>query len=130
MIRFLVRTAVFLGSAAVGLIAASLLLDDVQVTAGGFVTVVVIYAVVQSVMSPFIAKVAAKNASAFMGGTGLIAAFLGLLAATWFGDALEIQGTSTWILATLVVWLVTALATLFLPLILVKAGVQRARSQD
>jgi hypothetical protein len=129
MIRFLIRAAVFLASAAVGLLAADALLDDVSVSASGFAMVVVIYAVVQSVIAPFLTMTAAKNASAFLGGTGLVASFLGLLAASWFGDALTISGATTWILATLVVWLVTALASLLLPLLLVKAGVERARAR-
>jgi hypothetical protein len=128
MIRFLVRTAIFLSSAAVGILVAASVLDDVEVTAGGFLVVVVIYAVVQSVISPFLAKVAAKNATAFLGGIGLVATLVALIVATWFGDALEITGgITTWILASLIVWLITALATLLIPFILVKAGIESAR---
>lgn len=128
MLRLIIRTLVFLGAAALGIIAAAILVDGVEVTASGFFIVVALYAVVQSVISPFIARVAAKNASALLGGVGIIAALIALFAATLVGDSLTISGgIGTWIAATVVVWLVTALATLLLPWILVKAGVERAR---
>lgn len=130
MLRLIIRTAVFLVAAAVGIIAAALLIDGVAVTASGFLIVVVLYAVVQSVLSPFIAKVAARNASALLGGVGIIAAFVALLTATLVGDSLTISGgVGTWIAATVVVWLVTALATLLLPWILVMLGVEAARER-
>ena len=130
MIRFLVRTAIFLGAAAIGLIAADLILDDVSVTASGFALTVVIYTVVQSVISPFLAKVAASSARALLGGVGLIATFVALLVASSFADSLTISGGAvTWVLATLIVWLVTALATLLLPIALVNAGVESARER-
>ena len=130
MVRLIIRTAVFLVSAALGIIAATLLVDGVSVTASGFLIVVILYAVVQSVISPFIAKVAARNASALLGGVGIIATFIALLTATLVGDSLTISGgVGTWIAATVVVWLVTALATLLIPWLLVKAGVERARER-
>lgn len=127
MIRFLVRVLVFLASSAVGLIVADLLLSDMSVHASGFLLTVVIFAVLQTVLSPFIARVAAKNATALLGGVGLIATLIALVIAHAVGDSLEISGVATWIAATVIVWLVTALATLLIPVILVKMGVQAAR---
>ena len=95
---------------------AAQLLDYVEATTSGFITVVVIYAVIQSVISPFLARFAAKNATAFLGGVGLVATFVALVAATALGDPLTITGgVETLIAATVIVWLVTALATLLLP---------------
>lgn len=119
MIRLLIRCAFFLGSAAVGILAAVWLLPEVSVTATGFVTAVVLFAVAQSVLSPFITKIAAKNAPAFLGGIGLVSTFVALVIASAFGG-LSISGWRTWVLATLVVWLVTALATLVLPLVFLR----------
>ena len=130
MIRFLIRTAIFIVSAAVGLLVAASVVDGVEVTAGGFVVAVVLFAVIQSVLAPFIAKVTAKNASALLGGVGLLSTFVALWLTTLLGDALTIDGgASTWIAATVVVWLATALATLLLPIILVKAGLEAARAR-
>lgn len=131
MIRFLVRTCIFLASAAIGLLVAASILDDVHVTAEGFVITVAIYAVVQSIMSPFLLKVAAINAKAFLGGIGLLATFVALIVADMFGDALDISGgLKIWILATLIVWLTTAVATILLPFALVKAGIESARAKQ
>lgn len=129
MIRLLVRSAVFLGSAAIGLLAASVLLDGVSLSASGFVLVVGIYAVIQSVISPFLARIAAKNAAAFLGGVGLVATLIALIVASLAGDSLVIRGgIGTWLAATVIVWLVTAIATLLLPVAFLKAGVQAARA--
>lgn len=130
MIRLLIRILIYFGSAAVGILAASLLLEDVHLETTGFLAVVIVYAVVQSVMTPFVTKMAAKNATALLGGTGLLAALLALVVAVALGDALSISGgVGVWLAATVIVWLVTALATLLLPLGLVMLGVDAARAQ-
>ncbi|WFR73653.1 phage holin family protein [Prescottella defluvii] len=123
MIRFLIRSAVFLGSAAIGILAAVWLVSGVSVTASGFITAVVLFAVAQSVLSPFILKVATRNAPAFVGGIGLVSTFVALVIASAFGG-LSISGWSTWILATIVVWLVTALATVLLPMLLIRDEIE------
>lgn len=124
MVRFLVRMAVFLGSAAIGLLVASLVIPGVSVSVSGFVTTVVVFALAQSVLAPFIAKMASRYASAFLGGIGLVSTLVALLLATVLTHGLSIRGLGSWVSATVVVWLVTALATLLLPLLLVrrKAG--------
>ncbi|QBJ95851.1 hypothetical protein ERC79_07615 [Rhodococcus sp. ABRD24] len=127
MIRLLIRAAIFLGSAAIGILAAVWLLPEVSVSASGFATAVVVFAIAQSVLSPFIMKVAAKNASAFLGGIGLVSTFVALIIASAFGG-LSISGWRTWILATIVVWLATALATVLLPIVLVKNKVENGRN--
>ncbi len=131
MIRFLVRTAIFLVSAAIGLLVTAQFVDGVEVTAGGFLAAVVIFAVIQSILAPFIAKVTARNASALLGGVGLLSTFVALWLTTLLGDSLTIDGgVGTWLTATVIVWLATALATLLIPLILVKAGVEAARARN
>lgn len=96
MIRFLLRVLVFLGSSAIGLLVASWLVPGVSVRPLGFVTAVVIFTVAQAILSPFFLKMASRYASAFLRGIG------------------------SWVAATVVVWLVTALATLLLPMLLLK----------
>ncbi|HSF98179.1 MAG TPA: hypothetical protein VLA55_05770 [Ornithinibacter sp.] len=129
MIRFLVRAVVFLVSAAVGLFVAAAVVDGVSVGASGLVAAVVVFAVLQSVLAPFFAKVAARNAPAFLGGIGLVSTFVALLAATTITDSLSITGGAvTWLAATVVVWLATALATLALPVLLAWVGLESRRS--
>ena len=44
-------------------------------------------------------------------GIGLISTFLALFVATLFPNGLHVNGVTAWILATLIVWLITALGT-------------------
>ena len=116
MVRFLIRVAIFIVPAALGLWVASLLLDDFSIQLAGFVMAAAIFAVVQSLLQPFMLKVTVRYANAFTGGVGLLTTFVALLVTSLVGTSLEIRGVVTWVLATLIVWLVTALATLLLPM--------------
>ncbi len=109
MIRFLLSFAINVVLAAVGLLVASSLFDGVTVHASGFVVAVLIFAVAQAILAPFVFNVARKYASAILGGIGLVSTFLALWVATLVGDGLEISGASTWIGVTVVVWLIGAL---------------------
>ena len=115
MIRILLRTAVFLASAAIGLLVASLLIPGVSVSIYGFLAAVVIFAVAQAILSPFFLKMASRYASAFLGGIGLVSTLAALILAAVLTNGLVIRGIGSWVAATVVVWLVTALATLVLP---------------
>lgn len=90
----------------------------------------VVFAIIQSIINHFILKLAAKNAPAFLGGIGLVSTFVALFVASLFPAGLHISGIRTWILATLVVWLVTAIATMFLPMIFLKKAVDKKRSRS
>lgn len=127
MISFLIRAAIFLGSSAVGLLVASLILSGFSAPASGFTFAVVIFSIAQSVLAPFIAKMASRHAPAFLGGIGLVSTFVALLLASIFSD-LSISGVSNWILGTVIVWLVTAVATLVLPLLFVRKKVQERKA--
>lgn len=127
MVRFLIRTAIFLGSAAIGLWAASLVLDGFTLTWQGFLVTVLVFAAAQSILSPFITKMTMRNAPAFLGGAGLLSTFVALLIASFVANGLVISGWQTWILATLVVWLVIAIATVSLPLLFLRKVVKTSR---
>ncbi|KGJ71631.1 membrane protein [Cryobacterium roopkundense] len=128
MIRFLIRAAIFVGSAALGLWVASLLLQDFVLTWQGFLVTVLIFAGVQSILAPFMTKMTARNAPAFLGGVGLLSTFAALLIASLISNGLVITGWQTWILGTLIVWLVTALATFFLPMIFLREAVKGTKN--
>jgi hypothetical protein len=110
----LLRLAVFLGSAALGLLAAAWLVSGVSVSLWGLVTAVVIFAVAQAILAPLFDKLATRYASVLLGGIGLVTTLAALFLASVFTSALSIRGVGSWIAATVVVWLVTALATLVL----------------
>ena len=120
MIHLLLRVLVFLGSAAIGLIAANWLVPGVELHLSGFLVAVVIFAVAQAILSPFFLKMASRYASAFLGGIGLVSTLVALILASVLTDGLSIRGIGSWIAGTVVVWLVTAVATLLLPMLVLK----------
>lgn len=130
MIRFLINSIVFLGSAAIGLLVAASVLSGVHIDAVAFVLVVVLFAVLQALLSPFLSNVAQRSAPALVGGVGLITTFIALVITAAVSDGLSIDGAGTWLWATLIVWIVTMLATLLLPVILVKTGVDKRREKQ
>jgi hypothetical protein len=129
VIRFLVGLLVYLGAAALGLLIASLVISGVSITASGFITAIIIFAVLQALLLPFIMAMADKRDSMLLGGaSGLIATFGALLVTDLLTDGLAIEGLGAWIVATLVVWIVGLIAMALIPFILVKVGVTHARA--
>lgn len=132
MIRFLIRAAIWLVSAFLGLVVADLLLEGFTLhwdNWWGVVLAVVIFAILQSVLAPWILKIAHRFAPAFLGGIGLFSTFVALLIAVLVPAAgIGIDGPVAWIIGTLIVWLITALATWLLPAVFLKNRVQGARA--
>ncbi len=120
MVRILLRAVVFLGSSAIGLLAAGWLVPGVSLRFSGFLLAVVIFAAAQALLSPFILKMADRYASALLGGIGLVTTLVALILASVLTDGLTIDGLGSWIAATVVVWLATALATMLLPLLVLR----------
>jgi Mycobacterial 4 TMS phage holin, superfamily IV len=118
MVGFLQRIAVFLGSSAIGLLVAAWLIPGVSVSVWGFIAAVVVFTVAQAILSPLVFRAASRYASAFLGGVGLLSTLIALILASVFTHGLTIRGLGSWILATVVVWLVTALATVALPVLI------------
>lgn len=120
MIRFLIRAAIFVGTAAIGLLIASWLVSGVTLRPSGFIIAVGVFALAQSLLAPFIFNVARQHAAPLLGGIGLVSTLVALIIASFFPEGLSISGASSWVLATLVVWIVSALGTWLLPLYLLK----------
>ena len=118
MKRVLVRVALFLGSGAVALVVAWLILGTgFRLSVLGFVTAVIVFSIAQAAVAPLVDKLARRYAEPLLGGVGLISTFIALWAATLLSGGLGIDGASNWIAATLIVWVVTALAALVAPLL-------------
>jgi len=132
MIRFLIRAAIFLGTAAVGILLAAAILPDFRVSPSGALLAIAIFAIAQSLLAPFILKQARKSAPALLGGIGLVSTFLALLITSFFPGGISVTGNIivTWVLATLIVWIVTALGAWLLPLILLKDRAAKRRAAD
>lgn len=129
VIIFLIRVAIFLGSAALGLWITSLVVDGLHLSVSGFVAAVVVFTVTQSVLAPFIATMAKRYATAFLGGVGLVSTFVALLVSTTFTGGIEITGgAATWIASVVLVWLVTAVATWALPFAFLRRRLRERQS--
>jgi uncharacterized membrane protein YvlD (DUF360 family) len=128
MIRFLVNTAVYFAAAAIGLLVADLVLDDLSVTYPiGFVTVALIFGLIQAILTPFFESVTRKNASVLTGGVGLFSALIALLITEMISDNLTIVGLTTWIAAALVIWLASMFAAFILKVTVAKKVINRVR---
>ena len=131
MLTFLIRALIFLVSAALGLIVADLILPGFTLHWDdwwGILLAVVIFAVLQSILAPWLLKITRRHANALVGGIGLLSTFVALLIAVLIPAAgIGINGPVAWIIGTLVVWLVTALATWLLPPLFIKKKVQDRR---
>lgn len=132
MIMFLVRALIFLASAAVGLIAADLILPGFEISwrnPVGFVVAILVFAVLQSILAPWLARVAQRNAPFLLGGIGIVSSFVALLAVVLIpGAGLSIGAPWwTWLVAPVIVWIVTALATWLLPMLFIKKKVEERR---
>jgi putative membrane protein len=128
MIRLLVSTLIQLAANAVGLLLATLVLDGMTISWGAFLLAVVFFTVVEVVLGPLIRQMAVKKANALLGSTALVVTLLGLLVTNLVSDGLSIEGLSTWVLATIIVWLTSLLATILLPIVLVKRKVEERRA--
>jgi uncharacterized membrane protein YvlD (DUF360 family) len=120
MLRFLIRLAIYLGTAALALFITSLILPGFRISASGFLIAIGVFALAQSILTPFIINMARKYAPAVLGGIGLVSTFVALLIASFFPGGLTITGIDTWVLASLIVWLITALGGWLLPLLILR----------
>jgi putative membrane protein len=128
--QIVIRAIVLLAANAVGLLAAAWLLDDFRINASSFVIAVVIFTAATVVLGPLIMKIALTSAPYLMGGIALVTTLVGLVITDLLSDAFEIDGAATWILATLIIWVFSLVASLLLPWILVRAGLQRMSNQQ
>ena len=120
MLRLLARAVLSLLANAVGLLAASALLDGFSINATSFIVAVVVFTAATVILSPLIVKVALTSAPYLVGGIALVTTFVGLLITDLFTNGLSISGLSTWIIATLIIWVCAIIANLILPLFIFK----------
>ena len=71
-------------------------------------------------LQPFLTELALSKAAALRGGVALVATLVALIVTELVTDGLEITGAVTWIEATVIVWVVSLVGVLILPLIFVR----------
>jgi hypothetical protein len=120
MIRLLANVAMHVLAAAVGLVVAAAVLDDMALDASGFVIAVLIFAAVDLLAQPLIIKLGWKYASVLTGSSALISTFIALVVTTIVSDGLRIDGAGTWLAATVIVWVASLLAGIILPVTIFK----------
>ncbi len=133
MITFLFRGLLYLVSAGLGLIAADLLLDGFEIEWDkwwGFVICILIFAILQSVLSPWVMKIANRYAPVLMGGIGIVSTLISLIIVVLLPiGGLRITDLTGWLLGSVIVWLITALGSVLLPLILLRKKVESVRGE-
>jgi hypothetical protein len=133
VITFLFRALMYVVSAGLGLIAADLLLDGFQIQWDkwwGFVVCIVIFAVLQSVLAPWVSKIADRYAPVLMGGIGIFSTLIALVIVVLLPiGGLRIVDVTGWLLGAVIVWLVTAVGSVLLPLIFLRKKVEKSRDR-
>ena len=127
MVRSLIKLLLGLGGNALGLLIAAAVLDKMEIDGAAFVLAVLIFTGISLITQPLITKMALKNAEALQGSSALITTFIALVLTALISDGLNIDGFDTWIFATLIVWLVTLVAGILLPMIFLKKVVVEER---
>jgi putative membrane protein len=127
MIRWLISVAIHLGANAIALWIADLILDDMSIEWSAFLIAVAIFTLVEVIAEPLLTKIALSSVPALRGSVALIATFVGLVVTALITDGMNIDGATTWILATIIVWLGGLLAGIILPMIFVKKKVDERR---
>jgi len=129
VLLLLARATVALLANAVALVVTAQVLDDMALGAGGFVVAVVVYSIVSVVIEPLLRQTAVRSAPAILGSTSLIATLISLVVTVLITDSMSISGGVTWVLATIMVWLIALLARMALPLLVFKKTLEEARER-
>ncbi|PRY23846.1 superfamily IV 4 TMS phage holin [Aliiruegeria haliotis] len=130
MVRTLISAAIYILAHAVGLLVASLVLgDSFTFTAKGFIVATLLLSLIEIVVGPLITRMSEKNIPALKGGVALVTTFVGLLITNAIVGGMQIQGISTWLIATLLVWIGALIAGIVLPMIMAKKTVEAHRQK-
>ncbi len=128
MIRLVVTVVMHVIACAVGLIVAAAILDDMALDVSGFLIAVAIFAAVDLIAQPLIIKIGWKHAQALTGSSALLSTFVGLVVTTIVSDGLRIDGATTWLLATVIVWAASLVAVMLLPVTVFKRWLGQRQS--
>lgn len=121
MMRMIASIVIEVLANAVGLLAAAWILGpSFTIDALGFVIVVAIFTITRFILAPLMLQMSMRYARALVGGVSLVTILVSFIVTTFLTDNLVITGFTTWILATLIVWVFGLIATALLPFIVFK----------
>ena len=123
MIQLVIRMAIAIAANGIGLLAASLLLNNFKITGEAFVIAVLVFTAASVILSPLVSKIALTSAPFLLGGTALVTTLVALIVTNWLSDGFSISGVVTWIQATLIVWIFSIVGSLVLPWLFIKAAI-------
>ena len=111
LVRWGIRFAVTLVGIAVGILLSAGLLDDFEVTTAGVVWATLLFWII-NIVAQFIAlRVLIRQPSVALAGLlALASTVIALLVVNLIVDDISISGAGTYILATLIIWICTAVA--------------------
>jgi hypothetical protein len=121
MMRLIASIVLEVLANAVGLLAAAWILrPDFSITITGFVLVVAIFTAVRFVVAPLMLQLSMRYARALVGGISLVTILVSFFVTSFLTSHLVINGVTTWVLATLIVWVFGLVASILLPLVIFK----------
>jgi putative membrane protein len=123
VIRLIFRTLIALLANAIGLIVAAVVLDGMHMSVGSFFLDLIIFTVITALLQPFVAA-QFRRLAIF---AALIATFVALVITDALSDGMSINGLSTWIEATLIIWFVALIAAFILPFLGLKRFLENRR---
>jgi len=87
-----------------------------------FLLAVAIFTAIEAAAKPLLEKAANRWVPQIIGSLSLLAVFVGLKVTQLLMPEMVISGISNWLAATLIVWLVSLIVQIFLPMFLFKAA--------
>lgn len=125
-LQMVVGWAIVLASSALGIYAAGFLVSGFDVKLRGLLTATVVVTLSQMVLVPLVSKLVNNYVPLLAGGVGIISTVLGLFIASWLPNGITASSVSAWLIAGLVVWLVTGIASAILTWVQSKQDAQAA----
>lgn len=107
MPRFLVSWLLGLGANAIALILAALIFPGFTLTFEGFIIALIVFALLSALLPWLVLKFLMRHAGSLIALSGLVGTFLALLVTSILTSGLDIDGTWTWIGATLLIWVIS-----------------------
>ena len=95
--------------AAIAMTVCHFALPGFEMRIAGFLVALGVFTIAHAVLGPFVLNIAQRYAAPLAGGVGLVATLLALWIATLFQGGITIRGVETWVLAPIIVWVITAL---------------------
>jgi putative membrane protein len=112
-VRLVVRVVLAFVANAIALLIAATVVDGVSIDATSFVFAVVIFTLASVLLRPILTFVVARSLRPLLGVVGLVTTFAILLITDFLSDGLNIEGTTDWLLAIVIVWLAQVVYEIF-----------------